>query len=156
MKGQSQNDSIPRRRKTYLSLSDYPESNLVPQQLPQQKHNESCLIWDNIQDTTNPSKWGPSFWYILHNAAAHYPENAAPICAERIKGFILGIPYMLPCKSCSNDAMIYIDSRSSELNDICKSRKSLFDFFYQFHNYVNTKTGKTQLSKESAYKLYKM
>ena len=156
MQGESQNDSIPRRRKTYLSLRDYPESNLLPQQLPQEKHNDSCLIWDNIQDTTNPSKWGPSFWYILHNAAAHYPENASRICAERIKGFILGIQYMLPCKSCSNDAMIYINSRSSELDEICKSRQKLFDFFYQFHNYVNTKTGKAQFSKESAYKLYNM
>ena len=145
-----------RQRKTYLSLRDYPDSNLIAQEVVHEKHNDSCLKWDNIKDTTNPSKWGPSFWYILHNAASHYPEYASPICAERIKGFILGIPYMLPCESCRNDAMMYIDSKSSELDEICRSRQKLFDFFHQFHNYVNTKTGKPQFSRESAYTMYKM
>jgi hypothetical protein len=154
---------MSRVRKTYAILRDYPDSNSIPQQIipnkiiPEQ-HNDSCLMWDNLpeKDTVDPAKWGPGFWYMLHNAASHYPETASPICASKIKGFILGIPYMLPCKSCTNDAMMYIDSKSASLDDICSSRAKLFDFFHDFHNFVNTKTRKKEFPKDAAIKLYNM
>jgi hypothetical protein len=108
------------------------------------------------QNTTNPEKWGPQFWFILHNAAAHYPEVASPICANRIKGFILGIPYMLPCPTCTVDANFFINSHTDkQLDEICSSKENIFEFFRQFHNYVNTKTGKPEMSKDHAQNLYK-
>ena len=137
----------------YRNLNDYNSTNST------QKPEDSCLTqWNNMktQNTTNPKEWGPQFWFILHNAAAHYPDVASPICANRVKGFILGIPYMLPCQSCSEDANSFIHSYSDkQLEEICSSKETIFEFFRKFHNYVNTKTGKPEISKEHAQTLYK-
>jgi hypothetical protein len=140
----------------YRNLNDY-NSN-TNNSLPSTQQEDSCLKqWNHMktQNTTNPEKWGPQFWFILHNAAAHYPEVASPICANRVKGFILGIPYMLPCQSCAEDANYFINSHADKLDEICSSKENIFEFFRQFHNYVNTKTEKPQMSKEQAQALYK-
>jgi hypothetical protein len=112
--------------------------------------------WEPIgtANTANPSVWGPAFWFSLHNGAAKYPINASPIYVERIKNFILGIPYILPCDNCSDHARNYIAKRESELNEICKHRSSLFAFFVDMHNMVNVRLNKPTMSVDEAYKIY--
>jgi hypothetical protein len=105
--------------------------------------------------SNDPQKWGPPFWYILHNGAFHYPENASKFYIERMKNFILGIPVMLPCEKCKNHATIFIEQHKSQLNDICSGRKSLFNFFVDFHNKVNARYDKPVLSYEEAYNIYR-
>jgi hypothetical protein len=104
--------------------------------------------------TSDPNVWGPSFWFSLHNGTSKYPENASAIFRDRMKQFILSIPFILPCEQCRSHAKEYIDNRQNELDDICKGRQSLFNFFVDFHNMVNLKTGKPVLSYEDAFKLY--
>ena len=105
--------------------------------------------------SNDPRKWGPPFWYTLHNGAFHYPENASKLYIERMKNFILGIPVMLPCEKCKNHATVFIEQNKSKLNDICSGRKSLFNFFVDFHNKVNSRYDKPILSYEEAYNIYK-
>ena len=105
-------------------------------------------------NTADPEVWGPSFWFILHNGAAKYPEKASPLYAERMKGFILGIPVMIPCEKCSDHATAHIESNWHNLDKIVSSRKELFSFFHSFHNYVNTRYGKPNMTLEDAYALY--
>jgi hypothetical protein len=106
------------------------------------------------KDLTDPEVWGPSFWFTLHNGSLSYPENASPIIAERLKGFILGLPYMLACSTCKLHAISYIEQNSSKLDDVCRGRDKLFNFFVDFHNYVNSKSGKKIFTYEEARDLY--
>lgn len=114
------------------------------------------MKWDTIQyaSSSDPEVWGPSFWFILHNGAAKYPINASPLYAERMKGFILGIPVMIPCEKCSDHATAYIESNWYRIDDIVLGRKKLFNFFCDFHNVLNRRYGKPEMSYEDAYNLY--
>lgn len=110
----------------------------------------------NIDHSNNKhsSVWGPPFWFTLHNSAASYPINPSSHCAKRMKGFILGIPIMLPCDKCKVHATSYIDNHHDQLDKIVSSRDELFSFFVSFHNSVNERNGKAVMSKEDALILY--
>lgn len=114
------------------------------------------MKWETIQyaNSGDPHVWGPSFWFTLHNGAARYPIKAAPLCAERMKGFILGIPVMLPCEKCQDHATAYIEENWFRINEVVSGREHLFDFFNSFHNSINIRHGKPVMSVEDAYKLY--
>jgi hypothetical protein len=108
----------------------------------------------NYSNTSDPSVWGPAFWFSLHNGASRYPENPNPLAQERMKGFILGIPFILPCPECAKDAFSFIEKNKPYFNQICKNKKNLFEFFCNFHNHVNKKTNKKLLYSQEAFELY--
>jgi hypothetical protein len=53
------------------------------------------LKWSSKQYTNaqDPEVWGAAFWFSIHNGCVTYPLKASKIVAERMKGFILGLPY---------------------------------------------------------------
>ena len=102
----------------------------------------------------NPTIWGPSFWYTLHNGAANYPVNASPIYIETMTSFILSFPIMLPCETCKLEAINYISLYKDKLKDICSKREYLFKFFVDFHNSVNIRYNKPEISIDDAIKKY--
>lgn len=105
--------------------------------------------------TSDPTVWGPSFWFMLHNGASKYPIEASNHRKERMKGFILGIPTMVPCEGCISHAIPYLEATKPQLDDIVKGRDSLFKFFVDFHNDVNKRLHKKQYSYDEAYQMYK-
>jgi hypothetical protein len=109
---------------------------------------------NTYSNAADPEVWGPSFWFTLHNGAMKYPVKASPIWIERMKGFILGIPVMIPCEKCADHATSYIESNYKHLDEIVSGRDNLFKFFVDFHNKVNERYGKPIMSYENARKLY--
>lgn len=122
----------------------------------QQQHNTTTSQTQGKVDLSEPKSWGPSFWFTLHNGANHYPENPTNHTMEYMKGFIEGIPVMLPCSVCSEHARVYIDRMKMEnkLNNAVMSRENLFTFFWSFHNSVNARVGKPELSLDSVKAMY--
>lgn len=114
------------------------------------------IRWEKINNvtTSNPIVWGPAFWFTLHNCASKYPIKATPLYVSKMKDFISSIPYILPCEICKVHANIHIDNNKNNLNDICSGREKLFNFFVEFHNIVNKRYGKKEMSNEDAYKIY--
>jgi hypothetical protein len=108
------------------------------------------------KNTSNPQIWGPPFWFTIHNGMSKYPISASQIQKERMQGFILGIPTMLPCEICKVHATNYIEEarRNNTLDTICSGRDSLFKWSVDFHNSVNKRYNKKELSYDEAYKLY--
>ena len=87
--------------------------------------------------------FGPKLWYCLHNAAKAYPDSPTKLVQNRMKNVILGIPYLIPCDSCYEHSLSYIDKLDEcKLNNICSTRKNLIVFFVEFHNHVNRRLGK--------------
>ena len=101
-----------------------------------------------------PSWWGPPFWFTLHTGSKHYPIKASPIVIERMKGFIKGMPYLLPCSSCQGHAIGFITQQEDQLDLICSGREQLFAFFVDFHNMINVRFNKPCYTIEEAKKLY--
>jgi hypothetical protein len=116
----------------------------------------TSLTWktNEYNNMVNPNVWGPACWLSYHTGALNYPVSASPITKKRMKGFILGIPSMLPCATCSDHATIHIEEHKDELDNICSGRETLFKFFVDFHNIVNERYGKPTVSLEDAYKMY--
>ncbi len=105
-----------------------------------------------VENFSDPNIWGPAFWFTIHNGANHYPENASPIVAERMKGFLLGLPEMIPCRNCQVHARAHLEG--SDLDEVCSGRASLFKFLVDFHNYVNKRYNKPVMAVEDAIALY--
>ena len=166
---QSENMPIPRKNMPPLPKNMSPlftteyKSQSTAENNTEDKLNENVkplkntnLQYVQINDTnsSNPEVWGPAFWFSLHNGALRYPNNASPHWKERMKNFILGIPVMLPCQKCMMHATAYIDDKKQELDEIVNDKEKLFDFFCCFHNFVNKRLEKSELSTKDAYKLY--
>uniref|UniRef100_A0A6C0E0J0 thiol oxidase n=1 Tax=viral metagenome TaxID=1070528 RepID=A0A6C0E0J0_9ZZZZ len=124
------------------------------EQEPEPVEEKYTTVIKEKYDNTNPSVWGPPFWFTLHNGALNYPSLANPLYIERMKNFILGIPVMIPCHTCKDHAISFIEYHKDQLDYICASRDKLFKFFVDFHNQVNVRYNKPEMSYNDAYKLY--
>lgn len=126
------------------------------------KEPESCLeyggrklVRNNVPiNTSAPDYWGSAFWKSLHLSAFHYPDEASALVNNVMQNRILALPYEIPCATCRHHCMAYIDSNRSNLSKICSSKAGLFKFYVDFHNAVNKRKGKPEMSLEIAYKLY--
>jgi len=107
-----------------------------------------------VEDIGSPEIFGNSAWLFLHTGAMRYPINANKFTIERMKGFILGLPYILPCIKCSEHAIMYTNKYQDKLNEICSGRENLFAFFVNFHNYVNERLNKPIMTIEEAKRIY--
>ena len=107
-----------------------------------------------FDNSSHPDVFGPAFWFTLHNGASRYPIKASPFQAEKMKGFIRGIPVMLPCEKCALHAQSYIEENDKDIDDIVSGREKLFEFFWRFHNFVNKRNNKPEPSLEDAKKMY--
>ena len=137
-----------------------PQSRLINEpyirETPKPVPTKLDMKWDTVQyvNSGEPQVWGSAFWLTLHNGAARYPINASPLCKERMKGFILGMPVMVPCEKCADHATAHIEANWRRLDEVVSSRKELFNFFVDFHNRVNRRYGKPEMGYEEAYALY--
>jgi len=124
--------------------------------LEKKEQNKLDMKWTTVEyaNPRDPRVWGPAFWFTLHNGSVNYPIKASPIWAERMKGFILGMPVMIPCEKCRDHATSHIEANYCRLNEIVSGREQLFNFFVSFHNYVNERYDKPKMSNEDAYDLY--
>ena len=102
----------------------------------------------------NPSVFGPPLWFVLHNASAYYPEKASPPHADRMKNIIIGLPVLITCETCKEHATNYIEQHKHKLTEICKTKKELFIFLVDFHNYVNERLKKKLFTYQQAHDLY--
>ena len=105
-------------------------------------------------NTSSPLVWGPSFWLVLHSGSIKYPIEASNIVKERMRGFILGIPYIIPCVDCSEHAKAFIEQNMFRMDSIVSGREQLFAFFVEFHNQVNERHKKKIYTVEEAMKMY--
>ena len=103
---------------------------------------ERLVVSYKDKPDTNTRSFGPKLWYVLHNAALAFPEDPTELVKYRMKNLILGIPYLVPCESCFEHSLEYIDNINN-LDEICSSRRKLIKFFVEFHNSVNKRLGKS-------------
>lgn len=87
-------------------------------------------------DTLDKKIWGPHYWFVIHCYAHHYSDDPSEDEQEIAKLFLKILPFILPCGECSVHAVRYIRHFYSMINDIVKTKQTLKDFFYNFHNNV--------------------
>lgn len=92
--------------------------------------------------------WGPVGWNWLHRLAINYPVE--PTLQEALSAFneIWTFAECLPCAECRREALRYITAIPPDM----QSTYSLQEWARVFHNSVNLRLKKPQMSQE-AYKL---
>ena len=99
--------------------------------------------------TTNPTYVGPGTWNVIHTLA--FKATSKPKQKEFINTLKLIIDYF-PCEKCRGHAQDYLKNHPVE--DYQNDSQGMFIWSWKFHNAVNFRIGKNQMSWELAYHLY--
>ena len=91
-----------------------------------------------------PPLWGNHQWTTLHIMAAVYPTQPSKERQEAMLQYLNGMSYNLPCPQCSYHCTDYFHNNPPMLD----SRDNLKKYIYDFHNSVNKRLGKRELSFE--------
>lgn len=83
---------------------------------------------------------------MLHLMAYSYPEQPTEERQQKMLDYISGMCSNLPCPGCQFHCKDYIDEHPPAV----QSREMLTKYFIDFHNAVNKRTGKRELSYEEA------
>ena len=95
----------------------------------------------NVNNKSTRSFWGKPTWYFFHVVASRINPDYYRTNCEYIWNFIKKICFNLPCPHCQKHATNYVKNINiSQVN----TREKLERFLFDFHNSVNSRTGKQQ------------
>ena len=117
-----------------------------------QKQAPSNIDWRAMEPHRQPSEFGPHYWYMLHSMALNYPMNPTEFAKKKMKAFIEAIPFLLPCRDCTEHAKEFM--ASANVDEALLGKKQLFTFFWNFHNLVNKRLGKQSMPFNDALNMY--
>lgn len=98
----------------------------------------------------NPNYSGPGIWFSMHTdaAAAKTSEDKKYVCKQ-----IRNKQAKFPCKDCKEHFGFYLQNNPPE-STINGSEDALFLWTVNFHNAVNFRLGKPQVSYEDAKSIF--
>jgi len=101
---------------------------------------------------TSPKLWGPPAWIRLHVNSMLYADRPSALDRKMTEQHVRSLPWSLICFSCRRHAQAYIKKnlKDSDLD----SHANLFTFFWKFHNAVNRRLKKPEISISDAYNMY--
>ena len=112
----------------------------------------NMTVSTNTEMSHNPNVFGPAFWFTLHNASTAYPDTPTETLKTGMKTLIENLPLIVPCATCREHFYNYITM--SNLFFVVESKETLFEFFVNAHNYVNSRIFKSTMTIEEAKQLY--
>ena len=96
--------------------------------------------------SNNYTIWGPATWILFHSLAEKIKEERYTEIKNELIYHIKEICTHLPCPDCSRHAENTLTRFKSY--DSLNTKDKFKDFLFDFHNIVNTNTGKPQVSKD--------
>jgi hypothetical protein len=115
--------------------------------------NTTGLITSAVVGSSyDPTIFGPSLWFVLHNGATAYPALPTPYVREGMRQLLTTMPLLVPCATCREHFYAFL--KACDLNAAVQSRESLFAFLVAAHNYVNARYGKPTMSVAEAKAMY--
>jgi hypothetical protein len=95
--------------------------------------------------------WGPPLWKSIHAITRSYPDAPTKEIKNQYQTFIMSLGPVLPCPNCREHYKKYVSGVNWD--DILKDHQSFVQFGIDFHNDVNKRTGKPEMSNTDALKL---
>jgi hypothetical protein len=86
--------------------------------------------------------WGPVFWWVIHDIAAHYPIKPTEEMRQSVVRWITDLAPLLPCKICSIHLLENL--KANPIYDSTETREKLQQYFYDLHEIVNKQSKKAQ------------
>jgi len=95
-------------------------------------------------------QWGNIVWYFFHTLAYKLKDTESSHASNLLEIFI-NICYNLPCPHCRKDAIYLLNKANTK---IVSTKSDLIRFMWQFHNIVNRKLTKKNLTFEEHNVIY--
>ena len=92
-------------------------------------------------------QFGPDFWSVMEELAIGYPVQASADQQASMKLLFSKLAEHFPCKEC---AVHFQEGVSKMPQSALQGRKSLLNWVINFHNSVNARRGKPELSMQDA------
>uniref|UniRef100_A0A6C0KN64 thiol oxidase n=1 Tax=viral metagenome TaxID=1070528 RepID=A0A6C0KN64_9ZZZZ len=97
------------------------------------------------------SEWGPHIWKTIHCLTIRIKDDHFEKLKPQLMNILSQICSNLPCPTCSSHASTYMRKyRFKHIN----TKEQLIRFFYQFHNEVNKRLHKKNISYEDMIKIH--
>lgn len=96
--------------------------------------------------------WGPALWRFLHASSFAYPDEPESHRKAQMLEFLKSVGKVLPCKTCRNHYVEYLQENLTE--EVVESKKSLSSWLVELHNSVNRRTGKKEWSYDEINRMY--
>lgn len=93
-----------------------------------------------------PPIWGPHVWTTIHLMAFSYPDHPTQERQKSMTDFLTNLCVNLPCPGCSIHCGNYVKENVPNVS----SRDLFKKWAYDFHNTVNKRTGKRELTYSEA------
>lgn len=103
--------------------------------------------------SNSPAIWGPPLWYQMHMKTFEYPKNPTEEDKHKIREYFRSIINILPCETCKEHYIEYLQKRPIRYH--YDTKDNLINWLIDFHNEVNSRTGKKVLSYKEARSIYK-
>lgn len=112
------------------------------------------------KDITNPEVVGPGNWFVIHTMAKRAGESGNPYQAKMaFWNHMKMLSETFPCITCRNHIKEYLDKNPIEpfwriIDESTGQDVGLFKYTWIFHNIVNVRLGKPEMSWNTAYSMY--
>jgi len=132
----------------------YPEETFDVKKPIKEEEIQTIKLVNVSPDTPYNELDGAIQWFTFHRGALKYPENPSHHVKHRMRGFIMGIPIIIRCQKCSIHCEEYLSGNEDKIEDALANRDALFNFFVDFHNFVNNSQGRKTYTYQEAKELY--
>lgn len=92
----------------------------------------------------DPKLWGPSAWKTLHALAIEADRRKS---STEFYNYIQNLASLLPCEACRGHMQSYLQIYPVPA-------ENMFQYTVQFHNHVNKRLGKREVSYEEALEMW--
>lgn len=100
-----------------------------------------------------PHRWGPHVWATIHLCCIGAPDVLDHMQQAQYRAFIMSLPYVIPCTSCSDHFKKVLES--IPVDDMLTGKDDLFRWSVNVHNNVNARLKKPIVSYEEALSHWK-
>ena len=97
--------------------------------------------------------WGPGLWNALHSITFDFPETPSDQDRQNYRNFFHSLKFVLPCSSCRDHFKKGIEEEMP-IEPSLKSRDTITKWLVDFHNNVNKRLNKPEISYESVKDKY--
>lgn len=133
----------------YFELTD--DNKIIP---GDKKEFDRLFQIRRINSSKEKIKFWNTYWKFLHTMTYYYPNNPSQSNKNDLLQLIQFMKKSgLPCEICTKHFNQY--TQKNNINDSINSRNSLFKYFVDLHNDVNSRNRKKKLSYKQAFSLYK-
>ena len=105
-----------------------------------------------MSNYSDPTVWGPNYWFFLMTVATNYPKNANETTKKKYYDLISNLPLFIPHDKIADDFIKLLDKYP--VTPYLDKRDSFIKWVHFIHNEINVSLGKEKITLKEALNKY--